>query len=95
MPSLAFFALSPEQAAFIIYSAGAVVVFSHDWLWWLPVLDGSASRDFASDLVTLWNDFRGGPSRPSGVVGEDVQAPYTDAVANLIVSKGCCVEHDA
>jgi hypothetical protein len=34
-----------------VYSAGAVVIFSHGGLWWLLDLDGSASHDFAADLV--------------------------------------------
>jgi hypothetical protein len=59
MPSSAFFAMFSEWAAFAVYSAGAVVIFSHDGLWWLLVFEGSTSHDFAGNLVTLWNDFRG------------------------------------
>jgi hypothetical protein len=52
MPSPAFFAVSSELTASVVYSADAVVVFSHDWLWLFLVINGSTSHDFAGDLVS-------------------------------------------
>jgi hypothetical protein len=51
MPCSAFFAVPSEWAASAVCSAGAVLVFSHNGLWWLLVLEESASHDFAGDLV--------------------------------------------
>jgi hypothetical protein len=39
MPYSAFLAVSSEWAAFAVSSADAVVVSSHDGLWWLLVLE--------------------------------------------------------
>jgi hypothetical protein len=46
-----FFDVPSERVASVIDSASAFVVFSHDGFWWLLVLEGSASGDFAGDLV--------------------------------------------
>jgi hypothetical protein len=60
---IGLFAVSSERAVSAVYSAGAVVVFWHDGLLWFLVLDGSTSRDFASDLVSCMAEISSGVPR--------------------------------